>query len=262
MAKCKICGTDEALYFVCTYCKGIFCSNHRLPESHNCPEMLNIKTSRTRYVHSPPQARKRSFKVQGLLSMEITHLLVALFILGFCFSFRYIYDSIFPILFIISTGTVGAGFALHELTHKFSAQRYGFWAEFRLWPTGLIMALILTVVSGGNLIFAAPGATYIAPRNYAPLHSEGISRRQNGIISLAGPLSNVALAIVFLMLSNLQGWFAIVGTIGFQTNLWLAAFNMIPFGGIDGRKVLSWKSLIWAIVAIPLWILVAILLMG
>jgi len=40
-------------------------------------------------------------------------------------------------------------------------------------------------------------------------------------------------------------------------NLWLGAFNMIPFFILDGQKVLTWNRAIWALVTIPLWLATA-----
>ena len=34
--KCIICGKIELLPFKCSYCKNIYCGEHRLPENHNC----------------------------------------------------------------------------------------------------------------------------------------------------------------------------------------------------------------------------------
>ena len=34
--KCDYCGRDESLPFVCNYCGGAFCPDHRLPEAHQC----------------------------------------------------------------------------------------------------------------------------------------------------------------------------------------------------------------------------------
>ncbi|UCC92947.1 MAG: hypothetical protein JSW25_09845, partial [Thermoplasmata archaeon] len=53
----------------------------------------------------------------------------------------------------VSTTT---GFFLHEMAHKFVAQRYGCWAEFRYSQQGLLIALVLSAVAG--FLFAAPGA--------------------------------------------------------------------------------------------------------
>ena len=81
---------------------------------------------------------------------------------------------------------------LHELAHKFVAIHYGFWAEYKLWVQGLILAVVISVIS--NFIFAAPGAVYI--------HGEYISDEQNGKISLAGPLTNIVLALIFLSINT------------------------------------------------------------
>src|SRR2546430_1817163 len=43
-----------------------------------------------------------------------------------------------------------------------------------------------------------------------------------------------------------------------STMLVLAAFNMIPFFILDGQKVFPWDRRVWAAVAIPLWIAVAV----
>ncbi len=35
--RCDICGKREFLPYECKYCGGVFCSEHRLPENHDCP---------------------------------------------------------------------------------------------------------------------------------------------------------------------------------------------------------------------------------
>ena len=39
MTKCSYCGKDELLPFHCPFCHGDFCSEHRLPENHNCSNL-------------------------------------------------------------------------------------------------------------------------------------------------------------------------------------------------------------------------------
>jgi Zn-dependent protease len=41
---------------------------------------------------------------------------------------------------------------------------------------------------------------------------------------------------------------------GFSLNLWLAAFNLLPFGPMDGAKVFKWNPLVWGIITVPAWI--------
>ena len=51
-------------------------------------------------------------------------------------------------------------------------------------------------------------------------------------ISAAGPAINVALGLLLIRQSRLAFWFA-------QVNLVLAMFNLLPFGGSDGQRMLA-----------------------
>jgi Zn-dependent protease len=140
--------------------------------------------------------------------------------------------------------TVGIGFILHEMAHKFTAIRYGYWAEFRKDNSMLLVAIAVASLVG--FVFAAPGATVI----YANANDgRGLSREENGKISAAGPLVNLLLCILFAVLlvaagglSSLNGnILAQIGLAGIQINAMIAAFNMLPFSILDGNKVFSWN---------------------
>lgn len=137
--------------------------------------------------------------------------------------------------FIIASLTVGIGFLLHELGHKFVAQRYGCFAEFRSFDNMLILAVAMSFF---GFVFAAPGAVMISGR---------VSPRKNGLISAAGPLINIGLAILFLPLLFIPvPFFRALAIYGFLINSWLALFNMIPFGFFDGYKVWRWSKAAYA----------------
>ena len=129
---------------------------------------------------------------------------------------------------LVSMLTVGVGFLLHELAHKVVAVRFGQVAAFR---ADYGMLALCVGAAFANFLFAAPGAVY---------HRGPITERQNGLVAIAGPLTNVALAAVFAPLLALAGLPGTVGAFGVFINLVLAAFNMIPFGPLDGRKVKDW----------------------
>ncbi|MFH1396380.1 MAG: metalloprotease [archaeon] len=158
---------------------------------------------------------------------------ISLFRGGFS-SLSNIFTFQFLIIFGISLFTAGLGFLFHELAHKFVAQKYGCVAEFRAFDQMLYLALGLAVVIG--FIFAAPGAVMIAGH---------ITRKENGIISLAGPLTNYTLAGIFLGLLFLFPTLSKIFSIGAFINMFLGLFNMIPFGNFDGKKILYWNRYIW-----------------
>ena len=116
-----------------------------------------------------------------------------------------------------------------------------------------MIALLLALITQGQFIFAAPGAVYVMPmvRSYGGDYT--INRREMGRISIAGPLANIAIGAGFFMMTNLGGILGVIGLYGFTVNLFLAAFNLLPFGPLDGRKVYSWNPIIWAIITIPVW---------
>ncbi len=142
--------------------------------------------------------------------------------------------------FILSALTVGTGFLLHELGHKIVAQRYGCFAEFRSFDSMLAFAIIMALFT--PFVFAAPGAVMIAGK---------VNKRKNGIISAAGPLVNLALALIFLglLFLELPGLFKAIASYGFMINSWLALFNMLPFWQFDGYKIWKWNKLAYAAVA-------------
>ncbi len=260
--KCDYCGREEALPFVCNYCGRAFCPDHRLPEAHQCKGDL----SQRRTITAPPQT---TFSWQAptqpqypparqgtvFSRIEIRDIIIAWMALGLAFSLALAGGGLslasnsssatlgdVASLIGISLLTVGPGFVFHELSHKFVAQRYGFWAEFRMWPMGLALALITSLI---GVIFAAPGATYISGAN--------ISKTENGWISLSGPMTNLVIAILFLPLLLYTGGIAqLVGFIGFRVNSLLGLFNLIPFGPLDGSKVLSWSKSAWVAALVPL----------
>ena len=136
---------------------------------------------------------------------------------------------------------VSLGFVFHELGHRLIARRFGYFAEYAMWPMGLMVALGFSLF---GFIFAAPGAVMIYPRATA-LGTISLSREKVGLISLAGPATNIGLAVIFQMLDIFEP--ALLFTLGARINTWLALFNLIPLGPLDGAKILKWNKGIWLI---------------
>lgn len=143
---------------------------------------------------------------------------------------------LFVEIFITSMLTAGIGFLLHELAHKIVAVRFGQIAAFKA-DFGMLALAIGAAFAG--FLFAAPGAVY---------HRGRITPRENGLVSIAGPVTNLGLVAVFLGLVPFGGIVGDVGALGVTINAFLAAFNMLPFGPLDGKKVLSWSRIAFAVV--------------
>ena len=147
------------------------------------------------------------------------------------FKVGIIIDISFLFTFLMSGLTVGVGFLFHEMAHKIVAQKYGCFAEFR--ANNLMLGLAIAMSFLGFL-FAAPGAVMIS--GYVDL-------RRNGMISLAGPLTNYILAMMFLVGSLF--FTSSLFYFGFYINSWLGLFNLIPFGNLDGLKIFHWNKVVW-----------------
>jgi Zn-dependent protease len=177
---------------------------------------------------------------------------------------------------LISAVGVGTGFLLHELAHKFVAQRYGYWAEYRANRSGLLFIIIMSFM---GFIFAAPGAVIIHKASGTapgPAYAysgdpygdqlERRARREELRIALAGPMANIILTALFFAvlksgmvdsrLSVNAAYFA------FFINLNLAAFNLLPFGPLDGKRIFEVNRLAWGIVAVPTILMALAVLLG
>ncbi len=180
----------------------------------------------------------RRFETSRTEIIDITKAWVAISIaFAIVLSNRAIFTGSFFFNLLLAALTVGIGFLFHELSHKVVAQRYGAVAEFRAFDYMLVLAIAMSFL---GFIFAAPGAVMIAGGH--------INIKRNGKISAAGPITNLVLALIFLIIMKLNFSNAVnlIGKYGFLINSWLALFNMLPFWNFDGRKIFVWSKLVWA----------------
>ncbi|MBS3132867.1 hypothetical protein J4470_01900 [Candidatus Woesearchaeota archaeon] len=178
-------------------------------------------------------------------TLELQHLFRAWLIISLAFAILlsggFSITTQFLLALVMAAITVGLGFLLHEMAHKFLAQRYGCLAEFRAFDTMLLLALLMSFF---GFILAAPGAVFIRGN---------VNLARNGRISAVGPLVNIVLAFVFFALLQVSPFFSsyplliTMAYYGLSINGWLALFNMLPFWQLDGTKVLKWNKKIYAL---------------
>ena len=146
-----------------------------------------------------------------------------------------------PIAFL----AVGTGFIFHELAHRQAARHFGFVSEYRAWYPMLGLAVVFAVLTGW--ILAAPGPTYFFANN--------VTRKQNGIISIAGPVTNIAIGLFLILLIPLfpNNLIKIVLISASRINFFFALFNLLPIWVLDGKKVLAWNPIAWfAAIILPI----------
>lgn len=143
---------------------------------------------------------------------------------------------------------------LHEITHGFVADRLGdptarLSGRLTLNPIPHIDPLmsialpLILIVSGSPVIFGSAKPVPIDPFNFR----EG--RKDMGIVGLAGPGTNLGLALVAAVLAKIIVSLNLPYPIGHTLygilylaafyNLLLAAFNLIPIPPLDGSRILA-----------------------
>ncbi len=176
---------------------------------------------------------------------EQLHILASVLTISLAFSlFRD--DAFSADFFLTVLVTVGLGFVLHELGHKYVAQFFGATAYFRAWTPGLALALGMAFFTQGQLVFAAPGAVHF--------HGK-LNKAQIGKIGVAGPLVNLALAVLFLVAAFALPGVRDIALFGVVVNAFLGAFNMVPFGILDGAKVWAWNRNVWLVTFLSFFVL-------
>ncbi|MDD5111316.1 MAG: hypothetical protein PHG85_02085 [Candidatus Altiarchaeota archaeon] len=184
---------------------------------------------------------KKGFNLAPGEALEIG---IAWLILSLAFGILYSNNDIdsFKLTFPISLATVGLGFILHELGHKYLAQHYGLEAIFKANYRGLVWAVFLSLA---GFILVTPGGVFI--------RGQTLTRQQHGKIALTGPLMNLLLGVGFLAIYlnpylNIR-ILSIASLLGYKINAWISLFNMIPAQGFDGKKILEWNVIVYALMA-------------
>jgi Zn-dependent protease len=150
---------------------------------------------------------------------------------------------------------------IHEVSHGFVAERLGdptarllgrltLNPKNHIDPVMSVLLPLLLIFSGSPVIFGAAKPVPVDPFNL----KEG--RKDIALVSLAGPLSNILIAIIAAILIKGLALFApsaepgtalgvtiltanYVLSIIVQINLLLAIFNLIPIPPLDGSKIFS-----------------------
>ncbi|MEM4693807.1 MAG: AN1-type zinc finger domain-containing protein [Nitrososphaerota archaeon] len=248
--KCAVCGKEELLPFKCKYCGEYFCAEHRLPEIHNCPgihaaaspyekEMKEIKArikSEEEFLKTVSRKASRKEIFQIILSTLLVSL-VGISLIGYLNLF-----ILTPLIIILYVTGFALSYLLHELAHRYVARTYKLKAYFKLDPIGSLLTFI-SAIPDLPIKFIAPGAVVVP----------GLTPPEiMGRIAFWGPTVNLILSIIFYISSTIlkylviQSHFYVFLLLLAKFNAFIALFNLIPFGPLDGLKIIRWSMSRWA----------------
>ncbi|MFZ2664359.1 MAG: site-2 protease family protein [Patescibacteria group bacterium] len=142
-----------------------------------------------------------------------------------------------PLTFFLLAGALIISICIHEFSHAFAADRLGD-------PTAKYLGRLtlnpkVHLDSVGTLFLLFVGFGWGKPVPFNPLNLRN-PKRDAAIISLAGPLSNFILAVILSFPLRYFGMNSLLGIfLGLTVlyNLSLGFFNLIPFGPLDGNKI-------------------------
>jgi len=138
-----------------------------------------------------------------------------------------------PVLFLIWTGALLTAITVHEFAHAWTADRLGDPTPrlqgrltlnplAHLDPIGTLMLLLVKIGWG-------------KPVQFDPFNLKN-PKRDAAIISLAGPTSNIILAVILAIILKLTQVSLIAPFV--SLNIVLAVFNLVPIHPLDGGKIL------------------------
>ena len=142
-----------------------------------------------------------------------------------------------PLLFFLVAGALIISICIHEFSHAFVAYKLGdptakYMGRMTLNPKAHLDPI-------GTLFLLFVGFGWGKPVPFNPMNLKNV-KRDSALISLAGPMSNFILAVIFSFAVRLIGIDNPIGTflgITILYNLTLGFFNLIPFGPLDGNKI-------------------------
>ncbi len=157
--------------------------------------------------------------------------------------------------FIIFLAVTLVTFVLHELAHKFVAQKFGAVAFYKMWPQGILIGILTMLLSPVLMLkFISPGAVEIQQYRFSKWRKKrygfgqgiagGLTMDEMGLISVSGPLVNFAIAAISALIGGY--FFGLLASL----NSILAFFNMLPVKPLDGSKILLWKPSVWVFLQI------------
>ncbi len=258
--KCAVCGKDELLPFKCKYCGEFFCGEHRLPEKHDCPGIFAASSPYEKEMKEVKMKIKAEEEMMRTVSRKIAikeaaHITVSIILVSLVGVSLIGYGSILFISpYLITLYIIGfaLSYLLHELAHRIVARTNNVKAYFKLDPIGSLLTLV-SAIPMLPIKFIAPGAIVLTTPT---------TMKVVGLTAFWGPATNIVISIILyissiisrpIFLSPLLSGILLILA---KFNASIAFFNLLPFGPLDGLKIIKWSMTRWIVMILLAAILI------
>lgn len=140
---------------------------------------------------------------------------------------------------LISVPAILIAITIHEFSHGYAAHSLGDPTPQRQGRLTLNPLAHLDLL--GTLMLLVAYFGWAKPVQVNPFYFKGDRQRGMLLVALAGPLSNIVVALLGAILYNLlgvSGYLSLFGWYLITINVYLAIFNLIPVPPLDGSKIL------------------------
>lgn len=242
--KCDYCGKEVYLPFVCKYCGGKFCADHRLPESHNCPGLKKAKPppEKRELLKAEPKPRTGfSFSLKPISSLYLSFrgynfshsllVLLTLILMEFInlktsMVNEIILAILLPILIIL----------VYIFIPEYFSRRINAGLHFEVSTLGLVFSVLTSILPIKIIYFG------------------DFIESSMLFLSLAGGIYFVqvfSLEVLYLVLAYI-GKISVVAEYLSIILLYLTIFTLIPLWNTSGNKILKWNKWAYAVLVLML----------
>lgn len=241
--KCDYCGKEVYLPFICKYCGGKFCVEHRLPENHNCPGLKKARPPPERHELLKSESKPKSFSsplkvISSLYSsfrgynfshsllVLITLILMEFVSLKTSIANEIIFAVLLPTLIIL----------VYIFIPECLSRKINVGLHFEVSTLGLVFSILTSILPIKVIYFGDF------------VQSTTLFLSATWIIYFVQIFS---LEVLYFVLAYL-GKISVVAEYLSIISLYLAIFTLIPLGNSSGNKLLSWNKWTYAILVLML----------
>ncbi len=145
---------------------------------------------------------------------------------------------------------VAVVFFTYDLTQKLMALKVGYRAEFKAWPTGLVISIVVALLSGGRWYVILPGGIMLYHMSILRLGKfrYGLNIGTQGWLSATGPLALLVLGTFFVALSKqlhfLPSFFGEFAKITFIFMI----YQLLPIPKLNGLNIFFWSRMTYVFI--------------